>query len=88
MRTAGFIKSLLDVAACADDASCPFHLRQLSLVLIIQQVRKQGRYAAMDAAIHALLLQFSFMIMASSENNLKNSGVSKFPPASSLAATP
>lgn len=69
----GFIRSLLEVAA--SDA-CPYHLRQLSLVLIIQQVRRQGRYAEMEAAIHTMLLEYSFAIMASSENNLKNSGVS------------
>lgn len=52
---------------------CPFHLRQLSLVLVIQQVRR--RYGDMDADLHSQLMQFSFDIMASSENNLKNSGV-------------
>jgi hypothetical protein len=70
-RSAGFIKSLLDVAAAE---ACPSHLRQLALVLIIQQVRK--RYTGMHAAIHSLLLELSFAIMASAESNLQNSGVS------------
>jgi hypothetical protein len=66
-----FIRSLLDVAASEE---CPFHLRQLSLVLVMQQVRR--RYTEMDDALHSLLLEFSFVIMASSESSLKNSGVS------------
>ena len=69
-----FIRSLMDVAAAGQE-QCPLHLRQLALVLITQQVRR--RYCDMRACVHSMLMEFSFAIMACSESNLKNSGVSE-----------